>query len=370
MERLPNIQGIKRTFAPQSFGSIIPEGEKARITHWNGKVALLDGPSRSPWFSRVELFHKLIIPEKEQGYVIDEKGVYEEVMGPNVVYIHPEGEYKPHQRVELANYESMVIIDEDGAINIKKGNETPTIWVKDRQRIHNFHWTGSQGDTEEKTPGALNIQRLRLQETQTYFSFPVRTRDNIVAMLRLMLYYGYGDIQKLIDNNDPLGAMYNKIMATMVGFVAEMPFDDFKEGTNEKVAGHELFTGDKHFFTDLGLDIKDVVVRAWEPVDMAVQRVLERAATIQTEKALDAAEHERKMAQLTFEGQELTKAKELDQQRSEAQEAEGEREARKLLMIYSTLEGKTGEDTARKLILLHQASKADALYISPTMLGG
>lgn len=369
MARMPEILRTKQDIGMKVFGTIVPEGEKACITHWNGRVSVKDGPLRTPPLSKVDLFTKVIVPEGEQGYIIDEEGNYTEVIGPNVSHIHPEGQYKGHQRFELANYEAMVVIDEDGKLNIHKGADEPTVWVRDRQRIHTFHWTGSKGDTEEKTPGALNIQRLRLQDTQTYFSFPVRTRDNIVALLRLMLYYGYTDIGKLMENNDPLGAMYNKIMATMVGYVATMPFDDFKEGTNEKITGHELFTQRLDFFREFGLEIQDVVVRAWEPVDIQVQRVLEKAATIQTEKALDQAEHERKMAKLTFEGVELDKAQELEDKRAQASANEGEREARKLLMMYSTIVDKVGEETARRLLVLSQAAKADALYITPSILG-
>lgn len=348
--------------------SIIPEGRIARITHWNGDVTIKQGPARAPLFSRVELFDKIIVPEGEQGYLINENGGYQEYTGPAVVHVHPEANYKPHHRFELANYEAMVVIDENGVVHIYQGSDSPTVWVKDRQRIHNFHWTGSIGNVEDKVPGALNIQILRLQDTQTYYSFSVRTKDNIIVILRLMIYYGYGGINLLMENNDPLSAMYNKIMSTMVSFVATLTFDEFKEGTNEKITGHPLFNQDKVFFSAYGIGIQDVVVRSWEPVDISVQRVLEKAAIIQTEKALDTAEHERKIAKLDQEKIELNKAKELDNLRLEAFAAEGSQEGQKLLSMYETLESKVGEETARRILLLRQAAAAKALYVTPTLL--
>lgn len=370
MNRVPEIQGIRMHTATRSEGSVIPDGEIAHITHWNGTVTIKHGPGRKPLFSRVWFFDKIIVPEGEQGYIIDELGNYSETCGPRVVHVHPEGAYKPHQRHELAHYEAMVVINEDGIVHAHTGKTTPVVWVKDRERVHTFHWTGSRGDTEFKTPGALNINVLRLQDTQTYFAFPVRTHDNIVVLLRLMIYYGYDSIEKLLENNDPLGAMYNKIMATLVEYVATMPFEEFKEGTNEKISRNRIFHKEKAFFSALGIEIHDVILRAWEPTDAQVQRVLEKAATIQTEKSLDQAEHERKMAKFGFEGQELEKAQLLDQKRALASAAEGDREAQKMLTVYNALSPVVGEETARRILVLRQASEADALYITPSLLNG
>lgn len=377
MVRLPFLQGHRRDAddydeadEPRLNGSIIPEGRKARVTSWTGRVRIVDGPARKPLFSTVEIFNQVIVPIGEQGYIVNEEGDYQEVVGPEVIHIHPDGAYKPHHRHELAHYESMVVIDEDGHINIHKGSETPTVWVKDRQRVHTFNWTGSRGDTEEKSPGALRVQTLRLQDTQTYFSFPVRTRDNIVINLRLMIYYSYGEIEKLLQNNDPLGAMYNRIMATMVGFVAGLPFDQFKDNTNDQIANHPLFNTGKAVFEEDGISIEQVVVRAWEPIDREVQRVLERAATIQTQKTLDQAEHERKMQQLEFEGVELDEGQKLEDKRAKAAASEGDRDAQKLATLYNNLVGSVGEETARKVLVLKQASQADALYLTPAMLNG
>ncbi len=350
------------------FRTIIPQEERARVIHWNGKISIVDGPYRLPLLAKADIFEKEVIPDGEQGYLIDENGNYQEMIGPTVVYIHPEGEYRPHRRFDLANHEAMVVIDEEGKYNIYLGSTTPSVWVKDRQRVYQFHWTGSRGDTEEKSPGALNIQILRLQDTQTYFSFQVRTNDNVVITLRLMIYYSYTSVEKLLSNNDPLGAMYNKIMATLVDFVATLDFDEFKENTNEKIARHELFTDGRTFFQEFGIDVQQIVVRAWEPIDRQVQAVLERAAMIQTQKTLDEAEHERKMNQFDYEEKELVRASQLDAQRAQTATAEGNREAVQLAAMYDGLKEQVGGPVAQQLLKLKVAGTAQALYISPQLL--
>src|SRR3990167_3925525 len=103
MNHSPDPYVGSQSIRPGRFDNIIPENRKARITYWNGKVSVINGPARKPLFSNIDIFNQITVPEGERGYLIEEQGQYQEIIGPVVVDIHPDGAYKSHYRWNLAN---------------------------------------------------------------------------------------------------------------------------------------------------------------------------------------------------------------------------------------------------------------------------
>lgn len=356
----------------------IAMGSRYLVIRPSGKTKVVDGPKRIfTLFGTIALpFEETVVEEGMRGYLVDENGRFHRIEKPGRIFIHPiGGKWLPDKRFNLASHEAMVVIDEDGSSIPLRGETDPIVFVSARQRVREFVWTGSKGDTEEKSPGSLRPKDgiLRLCDTQTYLAFPVRTKDNVTITLRLMIYYGYPSLEKLMERDDPLGAMYNKVISTLVEFIGGISFDEFKDRTGERIGNHPLFTNEQgndglEYFRGIGIEIQKVVVRAWEPQDRQVQAILAQAATIQTQRTLDQATHEQAMAKIGHEMVEIQGRAKLDDEKKKAAQSEGQRRAEELLALFSSLSGKIGEGTARQILLLHEARQAEQLVISPEML--
>lgn len=358
------------------FFTIIPEGEQAVVTRLSGKTEIVYGPKRvfTAFGTEVRFFRRLPIEEGQEGFLVDVEGHYVRIAGPKMIFVDPRnGRWLPDDRYNLATHEAIVVVDEFGTPTLKRGSESPVVFVSARERLMEFVWTGSKGDTGEKSPGSLRIEKLRLNDTQTYLSFRARTRDNVPLSIQLMVFYGYSSPEKLIVRDDPLGAMYNKIISTLVEYIGTLRFDEFKEDTGNKIGNHPLFTsreGDNglEFFENLGIGIQKVTVLTWEPTDSSVQRVLSQVATIQTQKVLDESVHEQTMAKLANELKEMEERAKLDEQKKTAAQADGEQGATRLHAMYEILKGSVGEQTARQILILAVARDAKQLVVSPEML--
>lgn len=345
----------------------IPADRKALVWGLFGGEKEMVGPARVPRWKSVRMFYHRVINDGERGMLFDQEGNHKEVIGPSVIDVHPDGEYEESEQLLLSETEAVVIIRRDGTRDIIQGDETPEVYVSTFEELYRFIWTGR---TEEKEPGGLMFDKLQLQDTQSYYAFPVRTKDNSVITLRLMIYWRVGDIEKIVQkSSDPLGAMFNKIKAEITATTADINFDDFKDDAMNLIREHDLFKGNGlAFFEGYGIEIQQVVLREWSPVDPRVQQVLEQAAVVQTKKSLDTAEHELNMQRLDHQEVELEKEATLDDLKRNAAEEDGIRQGTELKSLHQALKEEVGEDTAKQLLKLSIAKDARELNIGSDLL--
>ncbi len=314
-------------------------------------------------------FERVMLTEQQIGWLYDETGEYREVKWPAVIHVHPNGRFVAFERKTLSEKEAMVVIEQDGKENIILWKEKPALFINPvQQRVKKFRWTGSaSGPDSDKVPWALNFEVLRLGDSQTYFSFPVRTRDNAMVTVKLMIFYGIDDVTKLVqESHDPFCEFFNKIQAAVTDEVAKLSFDEFKQGTGQKITEMGFFT--QKPFESLGIRIDSVSLREWEPVDKNVQRVLEQAAIVQTQKSLDTAEHERTMAKIGYEETQLTSTQQLATLRQEESKQAGIKKGIEMTALIEELKKVVDPAQAVALMKLHLASQAQELNIGSNML--
>jgi hypothetical protein len=121
-------------------------------------------------------------------------------------------------------------------------------------------------------------------------------------------------------------------------------------------------------FESLGIRIDSVSLREWEPVDKNVQRVLEQAAIVQTQKSLDTAEHERTMAKIGYEETQLTSTQKLATLRQEESKQAGIKKGIEMNALIEELKKVVDPAQAVALMKLHLASQAQELNIGSNML--
>ena len=315
-------------------------------------------------------YGKIILNQWETAWLYDENGEYEEVEWPKVIYEHPEWKLERFRRIQLSEREAVVKVLRDGKEEIILWKDSPEVYINPVvEKLKNFRWTGSweTGPDSEKVPGMINFEVLRLDNSQTYFSFPVRTKDNVVINLKLMIFYEVSNLENLIRNtHDPMCEFYNKLQATITSQVAQKNFDDFKQSTWDYIGN--LSNNESINFENIGLSIDQIVLREWEPEEKRVQDILEKAAMVESQKWLDEADHNRKLQLLDFETQQWEKQKDLANVRTENATQEWAQEWAKLVQMYKCLEESVWGEWALALMKLHLAGNAQELNIGSHML--
>jgi hypothetical protein len=92
---------------------------------------------------------------------------------------------------------------------------------------------GSQGI--RKVPRGLVFQKLWLLPDQMYHDVSdVRTADDTVLTIRLMIFFELLDIERMLEtSHDPIGDFVNAATSDVVDFTGRHDFDSFKRNTDK-----------------------------------------------------------------------------------------------------------------------------------------
>ena len=107
--------------------------------------------------------------------------------------------------------------------------EQPNEW------LHEFVWHGSDpSDKTKKVAGGLRFRILRVIADQFYYNAnDVRTKDDTLLKIKLMVFFELQDIEKMLDNtHDPIADFINNAASDVVAFCSTMTYEQFVEHTS------------------------------------------------------------------------------------------------------------------------------------------
>jgi len=136
--------------------------------------------------------------------------------------------------------------------------------------IHTFEWSGIPANGSKTTyqPKALHFTNLRVIPSSAYHNVgEVRTNDDTLITVKLMLFYNLKNIEKMLDaTNDPIGDFINAASADVIAFCATLNYETFLNEThklNELTTFRQLCTRAEH----IGYEITKVVFRGFQAGD-------------------------------------------------------------------------------------------------------
>ncbi len=303
--------------APQSerktsmFLHTIEEGERALVTRRNGSKQLVVGPKRIwGWLTRTEKLHQHIAHPGQFLIVHYRDGTQEHLPGPSEVWFDP----RVHQQItfedclQIASKEAVVVYSRapsDVAGETTDGADTkavsrrvltgPALFVpQPGEWLHTFSWHASKGGHlgVEKKPNALVFQKLWLMPDQMYHDVPdVRTADNAVLVIRLMVFFELIDVDRMLDaTHDPIGDFVNAATADVVEFTGKHDFESFKQNTDKlnDLATYKTLVSRAQ---QVGYRINNVVYRGYGAAD-SLQKMHDQAIEARTRLQLDRATEE------------------------------------------------------------------------------
>lgn len=218
---------------------------------------------------------------------------------------------------------------------------------------HQFSWHGSVSDkaddTGRKVKNALKFTKLRICPEQTYFDVEgVRTKDDALVSVKLMIFYRLKDINRLLqETHDPIADFINSVTSDVIEFVSGNSFEEFKAASdqlNNLSVYQQLTTRSK----GIGFEVTKVVFRGYgaparlqkmhdDAIERRTKLILERENEAQEQQMLDMKlqcqeERSRKHRQMEMETKEHERKLQRANHEAKQKEMFEERDAH-----YSTL---------------------------------
>ena len=276
------------------FFYTIEEGRKALAYRSGGRIEVVEGPARM-WkgFSRFELMRHYIAHPGEFMVIRFRDGTQQNIKGPTEVWFDPRihETIAVEQGLTLAAKEAVVVYGEDSQGTTQREIQYgPGVFMpKPGQWLHDFSWHASHGGSQgaEKIPNGLRFQKLWLMPDQMYHDVrDVRTADDAVLVIRLMIFFELLDIEKMLDTtHDPIGDFINAATSDVVEFTGRFTFEEFKKQT-EHLNELSTYTQLLHRAEQSGYQINNVVYRGYGAPE-SLQKMHDEAIAARTSLQLD-----------------------------------------------------------------------------------
>ncbi len=286
------------------FFYTVDEGQRALMRRPNGKMTVLVGPTRvwRGWSTFRPMEHYVAHPG-EFLIVRFRDGRQQHLPGPAEVW------FDPREHLEITKEDALQIAAKEAVVVYSKSEETGEITRRieygpaqfvpaPAEWLHTFSWHGSKGGSRgaEKVANALVFQKLWLMPDQMYHNVhDVRTADDAVLMIRLMIFFELLDIEKMLDTtHDPIGDFVNAATSDTVEFTGKHDFESFKRNTDKlnELETYRQLTGRA---AQCGYRINKVVYRGYgaaESLQQMHNQAIEARTRLQLERATETQAQE------------------------------------------------------------------------------
>lgn len=329
------------------FYYTVAEGERVLALDDEGRGEILVGPKRV-WaggrrFTRLE--HYVAHPG-EFLVVRYRDGKQEHLEGPSELWKDPRvhQDVSREEALQIATKEAVVVYareEEKGSVTRRVEYGPATFVPEPGEWLHTFSWHGSKGG--QKVPNALVFQKLWMLPDQMYHDVPdVRTADDAVLTIRLMLFFELVDVETMLSTtHDPIGDFVNAATSDVVDFTGKHDFESFKKHTERlnDLATYKQLTARA---SQCGYRINKIVYRGYGAPE-SLQRMHDEAIEQRTRLQLERATQQ--------QAQELEDFK-LERQHARAGRQRQEREAevaQELALARKTQEAELEREKARRL---------------------
>jgi hypothetical protein len=279
------------------FFYTVQDGQKVRVIDKEGRVTIVAGPKRIYRGSRrIEPMAHHVAHPGEFLIVRFRDGRQEHLVGPSDLWFDPRvhAAVEKEDALQIASKEAIVVYakGEDGAVS-RRIVDGPTAFVPAAgEWLHTFSWHGSSGEGYQKVPNGLVFQKLWFLPDQMYHDVSdVRTSDDAVLTIRLMIFFELVDVRTMLDTtHDPIGDFVNATTSDVVEFTCKHNFESWKRHT-DRLNDLETYRQLVGRAAQCGYRINKVVYRGYGAPE-SLQRMHDEAIEQRTRLALDRATQE------------------------------------------------------------------------------
>ncbi|XP_062521520.1 uncharacterized protein LOC134196423 [Corticium candelabrum] len=218
----------------------VAQGSKALIIDRYGQSRIVDGPQRL-FLWRAKQFDTLVryaANQSEYLWIQHADGTVEHRPGPCVVF------HNPLLIRDICVRKAIVLDGNEVLVVYRKSQETgkmerrlqqgPTQFVPSADEwMHEFSWHGPDKTNKTKLiPNQWRFTKLKVVPDQFYYN--VRTVDDALVKVKMMLFYEIKDIELMLqETKDPIADMANAVTADVIAFASQLTYEDFLEQTGK-----------------------------------------------------------------------------------------------------------------------------------------
>ena len=219
---------------------IIEDGERALMIRPDGRTEVITGPTRVfAWNCRFQFMKSKIAHPGEFLVVRHVDGRVDHLAGPVRMWLHPRlhASIETKKALQIAAKEAVVVYGhhDDGDVRRRIVYGPASFVPEPDEWLHTFSWHGASGGSrgEPKVASGQQFKQLRLMPDQMYHDISeVRTGDDTVLRIRLMIFFELLDVERMLDTTrDPIGDFINSATSDVVEFVGRHTFESFKSST-------------------------------------------------------------------------------------------------------------------------------------------
>jgi hypothetical protein len=322
---------------------VVREGETACIYSSSGEQQIVHGPSAlRPKFGEVQFLDRVACDQQKYLVVEYLNGKVEHRRGPTFEIVDPcvHKSVTVRDAIMLEASQAVVVYAEDsgegrgGQRNVSRRLvKGPEIFIPmANEWLHRFSWhgsviqgtkkgsiTGSPNDT--KVAHAVEFTKLRQLPDQMYYTVrDLRTSDDALLTLHIMIFFELVDIEKMLDStNDPISDMVNAANADVMTFGASRTYEGLLADSNglSDNASYPLLISRMQ---SIGYVLNKVVYRGYQ-ASSQLQKMQETAISSRTKLRLEADtfRHEQANAEYQLNAQEQRSKKQFAQEEREAE---------------------------------------------------
>ncbi|KAI6661072.1 hypothetical protein LOD99_13794 [Oopsacas minuta] len=310
------------------------EGERYLITNTRGVGHVVRGPDRIFVGVNEEaqrLFRRsagpdqyLVIRYRELGQIR-----IEHRHGPCFEFENP----LTHESITIKNAEKLnsnemlVVYKQEQELIQRRLVPGPAIFVPESNEwFHQFKWHGQDLENLGKIrPGVHQFTKLQMIPSQIYYDVTeVRTNDDILIEIQLMLFYEISDVDRMLNGStDPIADLINAVASDVISFVSALSYQDFLQQTG-LLSDMKTYAQLDNRADKIGCSISNVVYRGYK-APQKLQAIQLNAITSRTnlkiKNELDNMSNEITSFKLTKEMDRLDLKQQVDQLRSEMKHA-------------------------------------------------
>lgn len=282
------------TRRPGMFSYTIEDGQHVLMIRNDGTMEELVGPKKvSTWGRTFRPMEHYVAHPGEFLVVRYRDGRQEHLVGPAHLWLDPRKHLSAtrEEGLQLAAKEAVVIYERSAGGEVsRRVLQGPAVFVaQPGEWLHTFSWHGSSGAGYRKVPNALVFQKLWLMPDQMYHDVEdVRTADDAVITVRLMLFFELIDIELMLaTSHDPIGDFVNAATSDVVDFLGRHDLASFKLHTDQlgDLATYRQLTARA---AQCGYRIGKVVYRGFD-APPSLQQMLDQAIESRTRLQLERA---------------------------------------------------------------------------------
>ncbi len=282
------------------FFYTVQDGQRVRVIEKDGRVTIVPGPKRIyRGGRRIEPMAHHVAHPGEFLIVRFRDGRQEHLVGPADLWFDPRvhASVEKEDALQIASKEAVVVYshdEESGAVS-RRVVDGPAAFVPEPgEWLHTFSWHGAKGGHlgYQKVPNGLVFQKLWFLPDQMYHDVPdVRTSDDAVLTIRLMIFFELVDVTTMLDSShDPIGDMVNATTSDVVEFTGKHDFASFKKHT-DRLNDLDTYRQLVARAGQCGYRINKVVYRGYGAPD-SLQRMHDEAIEQRTRLGLERATQE------------------------------------------------------------------------------